>query len=388
MEQRLQTRQIPQQTDSIVGRWARQRLGAQLQLAGVTLDGPQLSDPQIRNERACVRMVMSGTLGAGESYVDGDWDCGALDVLTARLLTKMPTANALLPLTALRALAAVVTNPQRRGRAQRNVTFHYDIGDDLFAAMLGPTMTYSCGYWPAAENLGQAQSDKHMLICRKLGLQAGHRLLDIGCGWGEFLRFAVEHFDVTAVGITLSPMQAATAKQRCAGLPIQIELCDYRGLRGQFDRIASIGMFEHVGSLNYPGFFDAVSRLLTKDGLFLLHTIGRHEIGVTDSWIDRYVFPGGVLPEMSQIARAVRQRFVVEDWHNFGADYDRTLLAWYANVEEAWSSLSRRYDDRFRRMWRYYLLTCAGAFRARVNQLWQIVCSRAGVRGGYRRPSW
>jgi cyclopropane-fatty-acyl-phospholipid synthase len=279
-------------------------------------------------------------------------------------------------------------NRQNRDSAEQHVKFHYDIGHELYAAMLGRTMTYSCGYWRDATTLDSAQDDKHALICRKLGLRRGQRVLDIGCGWGEFLRYAAERFGVTGVGITLSPAQAASARQRCAGLPVEIHVQDYRDARGEFDRVVSVGMFEHVGPRNYPGFFDAVARLLTSDGLFLLHTIGGlRAVASTDRWIDRYIFPGAVLPSMTQVTRATEARFVIEDWHNLGADYDRTLMAWHSNFEAAWPTLQARYGDRFRRLWRYYLLTCAGAFRSRYNQLWQVVCSPAGVPGGYLRTA-
>lgn len=370
------------------GAWLHRHVGDTLAAAGVQLDGPQTWAPRIHRLRALTRVLTRGTLGAGEGYVDGDWDCDALDELTARLLSanvdRRWASTALLELAG--GLVAGLVNLQTRVRARRDIRAHYDAGNDLYQAMLGPTMAYSCGYWRAATTLDEAQDAKHDLICRKIGLQPAMRVLDIGCGWGAFAKFAAERYGADVVGITISPAQAEFARRRCAGLPVDIREEDYRDLTGRFDRVVSVGMFEHVGPRNYPAFFATVSRLLVPDGLFLLHSIGgRSSEHTSDPWIDRYVFPHSVLPSAAQLTRAFEGRFVMEDWHNLGADYDRTLLAWHANVEAAWPALRDRYSDRFHRMLRYYLLVCAGAFRARRNQLWQLVLSPSGVPGGYRR---
>jgi cyclopropane-fatty-acyl-phospholipid synthase len=290
------------------------------------------------------------------------------------------------PVCVLNEATARLVNPQNSARARRDVRAHYDIGHDLYAAMLGPTMAYSCGYWKDATTLDEAQVAKFELVCRKVALEPGLRILDIGCGWGGFAQYAATRYGVDVVGITLSPAQAALARQRCAGLPVDIRVQDYRDLTGRFDRIVSIGMFEHVGPSNYRRFFDVVARLLEPQGVFLLHTIGGStSYRSTDPWINRHVFPGSILPSVQQIGRAIEGVFVLEDWHNFGADYDRTLMAWHANLEAAWPRLARSYSEHFRRLWRYYLLTCAGTFRARRNQLWQMALSPRGVRSGYRR---
>ncbi len=213
------------------------------------------------------------------------------------------------------------------------------------------------------------------------------RVLDIGCGWGSFMAYAAEHYGVECIGVTISREQAAWVKARYADLPIEVRLQDYRSIEGRFDRIASIGMFEHVGHRNYRTFMDVAARCLEADGLFLLHTIGKQaDEGATDPWIHRYIFPNGEIPTLQQISTACAQTFLIEDVHNFGADYDRTLMAWHANFERAWPRFADRLGERFGRMWRYYLLSCAGAFRARNLQLWQLVLSPRGVEGGYRRP--
>jgi cyclopropane-fatty-acyl-phospholipid synthase len=367
--------------------WLQRKLSAVLEPAGITINGPHPWDPQIRNKRALRRIVFGGTLGAGESYVAGDWDCTSLDQLSERLLGSEADA----PWESwsgfsLRKMAAPLANFQSKALARRNVEAHYDIGNEFYASMLGPSMAYSCGYWRGAKTLEEAQNGKHEIVCRKLGLQKGMRVLDIGCGWGGFAKYAAERYDVQVVGITLSPSQEKYAAARCSELPVEIRLLDYRDVRETFDRIVSIGMFEHVGPRNYREYFETVRNNLATDGLFLLHTIGSlRSVRRLDRWMNRYIFPNAVLPSGAQIEQASEGLFVMEDWHNFGADYDKTLMKWYANFTSAWPVFQETYGKRFRRMWSYYLLTCAGSFRARHNQLWQIVFSKHGVPGGYLR---
>ena len=254
-------------------------------------------------------------------------------------------------------------NPQSPGRAFQVGERHYDIGNDVFQAMLDPTMSYSCAYWAKADNLADAQRHKLELICRKLELQPGERLLDIGCGWGGLAHHAATHHGVNVVGVTVSRQQLEYARKQCADLPVQFEFQDYRKLEGSFDKTVSVGMFEHVGPKNYPAYFDTVHRMLADQGLFLLHTIGDYTTTrATDPWMEKYVFPNGKLPSARQLTEVLERRFVIEDWHNFGPDYDRTLMAWWANFDAGWPRLRNRYDSRFYRMWKYYLLSCAGFF--------------------------
>jgi cyclopropane-fatty-acyl-phospholipid synthase len=244
---------------------------------------------------------------------------------------------------------------------------------------------YSCGYWKDATSLDEAQEAKLDLVCSKLGLRPGMRVLDIGCGWGEALKFAAERYGVSGVGITVSQEQAEYARRLCHGLPIEIRVQDYRDVDERFDRSWSIGMFEHVGVKNYRRYFDVVRRCLTDDGLSLLHTIGGEEsTNHTDPWIAKYIFPNSMIPSAAQIAQYSEGLFVIEDWHNFGADYEKTLLAWRDNFELAWPTLQARYGERFRRMWEFYLCAAAATFRARRDQLWQVVLSPHGVPGGYQ----
>jgi len=363
----------------------RRRVEQLLALAGVRIDGDRASDLLVRDERVFARVLAHGSLGLGEAYMDGWWDARDLDGLICRLLrARLEQRVGGLEDAAL-FLQSKLVNLQRGRRAYAVGRRHYDLGNDLFAAMLGARLVYSCGYWKNAATLDAAQEAKLDLVCRKLGLEPGMRVLDIGCGWGEALKFAAERYGVHGIGVTISHEQADFARDLCAGLPVAIGVQDYRDLDERFDRIWSIGMFEHVGLKNYRAYFETVRRCLSAGGLTLLHTIGGNEsTNHTDPWIAKYIFPNSMLPSAQQIGAASEGLFVIEDWHNFGADYDKTLLAWRRNFEVAWPRLRERYGERFYRMWRFYLSAAAASFRARSNQLWQIVLSPQGVAGGYQ----
>ena len=277
-------------------------------------------------------------------------------------------------------------NLQKKSKAYKIGRRHYDIGNDLFTLMLDKRMIYSCGYWKDAKNLDQAQTAKLDLICKKIGLEPGMSVLDIGCGWGGFAKYAAEKYNVNVVGITISKEQAELAAEMCKDLPVAIKLQDYRRLEEKFDRIVSVGMIEHVGYKNYETYMKIVHDCLKEDGLFLLQTIGVNKSLVFgDAWMDKYIFPDAMLPSPVYIAGAVEGLFVMEDWHNFGADYDHTLMAWYDNFEKNWDRIkkNKKYDEKFYQVWKYYLLSCAGACRSRYLQLWQIVFSKKGLPGGY-----
>jgi cyclopropane-fatty-acyl-phospholipid synthase len=359
-----------------------------LRPAGIQLDGSRPYDLTVRNDAFYDFALPRGVSGILDAYVDGWWECGRLDELTAKILARHADAPA--PgriFQFVTAISARLLNRQSRQGALR-VRRHYDLGNDLFAAMLDRRMVYSCGYWKHAADLDEAQEAKLDLVIRKLGLRPGMRVLDIGCGWGSFLKYAAERHGVAGVGITLSRKQCELGKTICSGLPVELRVQDYRDFVGApFDAIVSIGMFEHVGYKNYRAFLQEVRRLLKPEGLFLLHTIGGNISRVaTEPWIDRNIFPAGMLPSARQITEAAEGLFVLEDWHNFGPDYDRTLMAWFENFSARWPGLREKYGDRFYRKWMCYLLTCAGAFRARDLQLWQIVFSPFGVAGGYSAP--
>ena len=362
----------------------KKRVQRLLDPADVRLDGERPWDIQVHEDGFYSRALTHGSLGLGESYMEGWWDSRALATTMHRLLTAQ-VDRYVLTFDDLRiALHAALVNLQRPRRAFEVGERHYDLGNDLYAAMLGERMVYSCGYWREASDLDSAQEAKLDLVCRKLQLRPGMRVLDIGCGWGEALKFAAERYGVSGVGVTISNNQVDYARERCRGLPIEIRLQDYRDVDERFDAVLSIGMFEHVGVKNYRRYFELARRCLAKDGLFLLHSIGTNlSTSHTDPWIEKYIFPNSMLPSAAQITHASEGLFVLEDWHNFGADYERTLTAWRDNIERAWPSLGPRYDERFRRMWRYYLGTSIAVFSSRQAQLWQLVLSPEGVPGGY-----
>lgn len=360
-----------------------------LSRAGVVINGTRPWDIQIHNPETIPRIISQRSLGLGESYMEGWWDSEALDEFCFRILRAGADGIAKNHITlTLQWLLCQLHNRQSIDRAPQVARQHYDLGNRLFELMLGRTMAYSCGYWKDATTLDEAQDAKLDLVCRKLGLEPGMTLLDIGCGWGCLLEHAAKHYGVTGTGVTVSKEQAQLARERCKGLPVELVLEDYRELSGQFDRIASIGMFEHVGRRNYVTFMETAAKLLHDDGLMLLHCIGENEsTAAHDPWIEKYVFPNGELPSIKQFAEAAEGQFVIEDMQNFGPDYARTLTAWDANFQQHWDELKSQYDEHFYRMWRYYLNICAGAFRARDTQLWQWVLSKPAQRNeSYRAP--
>ena len=356
-----------------------------LAAADIGIDGARPWDLRVRDERLWNRILGDGTLGLGEAYMDGWWDAERVDELVARALRAAIDARLPSMREAWLALKAKVINLQAPRRAFAVGERHYDVGDDLYARMLDPRMIYSCGYWRDARELAGAQEAKLDLVCRKLGLERGMRVLDIGCGWGGAAEFAAERYGVEVTGVTVSRNQATAASERCRRLPVEILFEDYRSIDGRYDRIYSLGMFEHVGPRNYHPFLAKARELLAPGGLFLLHTIGNHVTQrANDPWIERYIFPNSHVPSRTQIDAAAENLWVVEDWHEFGTDYDRTLMAWSGNFERGWPEIAERYGARFYRMWHYWLMLSAGAFRARHLHLWQIVMSPDGVAGGYQ----
>lgn len=355
-----------------------------LRTIGINADGSNPCDMRICEIKTIDRALAQGSLGLGEEYMAGGWDAQALDeffflLLRSNVLDKLNPATLL-----FHTFSARYLNRQNRSRAWEVGEKHYDLGNDFYESMLDSKMTYTCGYWKGANNLEEAQFAKLDLICRKLQLEPGMRILDIGCGWGSLMAHAATHYGVTCVGVTISKEQTDWGRRMYAGLPIEFRLQDYRDCDGKFDSIVSVGMFEHVGRRNHREYMEIVSNCLSDEGLFLLHTIGKNQRqSVPDPWIDKYIFPNGDLPSIGQIGDAVDGLFVVEDLHNFGADYDKTLTAWHANFEKSWPRFATAFGPYFYRMWKYYLLSCAGAFRARDIQLWQWVLSKKGVLGGY-----
>lgn len=356
-----------------------------LEKAGITLDGPTPHDLHVHDERFYQRVLSQGSLGLGESYMEGWWSCERLEEFFCRLLrAQLDRSVRLTWRQVLLAARARILNPQSPTRAEQVARVHYNVASDFFERLLDPRMVYSCAYWKDADTLAGAQEAKLDLTCRKLGLSSGDRLLDIGCGWGSLVKFAHERYACDAVGVTISGPQADRARRSCAGLPIRILNTDYREINaaahGRFTKVVSLGMFEHVGPKNYRTFMRIVDGVLADDGLFLLHTIGdNYSRSHCDAWLDRYIFPNGVAPSVQQLGKAIEGIFVMEDWHNFGPYYYETLLGWRDNLKRHWSSLAVDAPvprEHFLRMWEYFYASFASAFRTRQLQVWQVVLSK------------
>ncbi|MHB8910889.1 MAG: cyclopropane fatty acyl phospholipid synthase [Syntrophales bacterium] len=356
-----------------------------LSAAGVRINGPDPWDIQVRDERFFARVLKDGSLGLGESYMEGWWECPRIDEFICRLLkgnlAEKIRGNLRVLLFGFFAWICNIQSPARATIAARR---HYDLGNDLFFSFLDPCNQYSCAYFRGSDDLTEAQQKKLDLICRKIDLQSADHVLDIGCGWGGYARYAAEHYGCAVTAVNISEEQVRYAREYCKNLPVKILRADYRQIEGSFDKIVSVGMFEHVGKNNYEAFMKVVHRCLKEDGIFLLHTIGcnTHRASV-NPWVDRYIFPDGSLPSMAQICSAEEDLFIIEDIHDLGLHYEKTLLAWNDRFQNAWAGLAGRYDRIFKRMWEYYLLSYAGAFRARHVQLWQIVFSKHGIAGGH-----
>jgi len=358
-----------------------------LGLAGVKINGSDPWDIQVHNDGFYRRAITEAELGIGESYMEMWWDAEKVDefiyrILSAQLDEKIRRKFLIL----VRLFIAQLFNLQSKRRAFIIGEKHYDLGNELFQNMLDKRMNYSCAYWKDADSLDKAQENKLELICRKLYLKPGMRVLDIGCGWGAFGKYAAEKYNVEVIGITVSKEQVELGRKLCSGLPVEIRLMDYRDLNEKYDRIVSVGMIEHVGYKNYKTFFEVANKCLKDDGLFLLHTIGNlKSVKTNDLWTNKYIFPNGMLPSVAQLGKAIEKIFVMEDWHNFGIDYDKTLMAWFNNFFANWDKIKNKYPDSFFRMWKYFLLSSAGSFRSRRReQLWQIVLSKYGIPGGYQ----
>jgi cyclopropane-fatty-acyl-phospholipid synthase len=356
-----------------------------LGLAGIEVNGKNPWDIQVHDDRLWNRIISQRELGLAEAYMDGWWDVESIDqfltkLLEINVLDKVPFSISLVG----HAVKSTVLNRQTKAKAAANAKHHYNIGNDLYTRMLDKEMAYSCGYWKSAKTLDQAQIAKFDLICRKLELKPGMKLLDIGCGWGGLLRYAAKNYGIIGTGISPADNQIELARAKNGKLKIEYLQMDYRDLSGKFDRIVSVGMMEHVGPKNLETFFNKCISLLAPDGMMLHHTIASNETKqVTDPFFDRYIFPGGVLPSLAQISKAVEKKVIIEDVHNFGPDYEKTLLAWYANINKKWREIPN-YDERFRRMWNYYLLSSAAGFRARHIQLLQVVFRPMTSRGAYK----
>ncbi|MCB0334814.1 MAG: cyclopropane fatty acyl phospholipid synthase [Bdellovibrionales bacterium] len=368
----------------------------------MTLETTFLAQNKVSEARTCfsereLAIVNSylgkGVYGLGEAYMQGLWDVPRLDEFMFKIFTTHENRRRLPWWSLAQYLAKeLLLNPQAGQGAYEIAERHYDLGNDLFEVMLDKTMTYTCGYWQDSKSLDAAQEAKLELLCRKLHLKPGQRILDIGCGWGNFAEYAARNYEVEVVGVTVSREQAHFARERCQDLPVTIQLQDYRDCSGTYDAIVSIEMIEAVGKRNLKTFYQVVQNHLKPQGLFGLQvisseTLSRHSHKRLDQflmWILKNIFPNGYLPQLHELVAPCKTGLVLEDWHSFGVDYDKTLMAWHSNFENGWSSLKETYGEEFHRKWNFYLLSCAALFRARLVQLYQIVYSKGGITHGYQ----
>lgn len=367
---------------------AKKTVTSLLKKAGVAVNGKNSWDIQVHDERVFSRILAEGSMGVGESYMDGWWDVKDLDVFFTKIFDA-DVKDEIQPLRlAFQVAKAAIINAQTKARSKKVAEEHYDLGNELYAKMLCKNMQYTCGYYKGTKSLDKAQEKKLDLVCKKLGLKKGMTVLELGGGWGGLARWMAKKYGCKVTSYNISKEQVAYAREWCKGLDVTFVLDDYRHATGTYDRVVSVGMLEHVGYKNYDGFMELAHRCLKDEGMALFHTIGGlKSVKTTDPWLNKYIFPNSMLPSIQQLSKAMEPYFVVEDWHNFGAYYDLTLMDWDKNFRKAWPTLKKDYDERFYRMWRFYLMSCAALFRSRKTQLWQIVVSKQGVKGGYNRIS-
>lgn len=351
--------------------------------SGVEVNGPNPWDIRIEPQFLVplyYRVIRYGPLGLGEAYMDGWFNCEELDEFFTKILNADLDKKINPWRMALSYLGAILFNPQTRSGSTKVARDHYDLSPELYESFLDPYNQYTCGYFENTDALDVAQEQKLHLICQKLKLTPEDHVLDIGCGWGGFAKFASKNYGCRVTGVTISSEQAEYARNFTSGLPVTIIQMDYRDLgKEKFSKIVVCGMIEHVGYKNHREFMKIVHKSLADGGLFLLHTIGElKSVTHSDPWLGKYIFPNSMAPSIKQIAKASEGLFTIHDLHNFGPrHYDKTLMAWYRNFKRNWDKVkSDYYDERFYRMWEYYLLSSAASFRSRKSQLYQFVLSK------------
>jgi cyclopropane-fatty-acyl-phospholipid synthase len=360
-----------------------------LSRAGITVNGCHAWDIQVHDEQFFDCLYRSASEGLGDSYVQGFWDSDDLTETLGRFIAiggrsalKGPIAH------------NMQTTESEQKKSLEVVDSHYESKNGLYSNMLDPYMQYSCALWDDdTHNLQEAQIKKMRLIGQKLELQPGDHVLDIGCGWGGLPKFLSETFGCRVTGINLAEHHIDYANQRMAHNKVKVIKQDYRDLTEKYDKIYCIGVSEHFGLNNYKQFMQIVHDQLNPGGIFLLHTIGENVTRPkADTWITKNIFPNGYIPSLSLISQCAEGLFITEDVHNFNTSYEKTLLAWDANFQRNWNLIRKLHpelDTRdFYRMWRYYLNFCAGGFRKRCTQLYQIVFTRIQDRRNYKTPTY
>jgi len=360
---------------------------------GVTINGNKPYDLKINNKQFLTKMMLSASpsIDAGEAYMNGDWDCEQLEELFFRICKSEMDSELYSKFGSFfYTLKNSIINQQSPSKSHEVAKKHYNLGNRFYELMLGKSMAYTCSYWKNAHSLDEAQFDKYDLICKKLYLKPGEKVLELGCGWGGLAKYMAEKYGCEVVAIDIGEQPSSYAKKLCKDLPVTVHQCDYRSTHiynpqnKPFDKIVSVGVLEHVGYKNYTPFLNIANSFIKPDGIFLLHSIGGNvSLNYCDPWINKYIFPNGMLPSIKQLGEALEHKFIVEDLQNFGAYYDKTLMAWRSNLNNNWDELKPSYDERFRRMMNYYLASCAGGFRARSMQLWQYVLTPKGMLNGY-----
>lgn len=366
-----------------------------LALGTIELNGPKLWDLQVTDRRFYKRILTGGVLGFAEAYIEGWIDCEQMDELIARLLQagikqKLKNNWRLM----LHLFQSQIFNLQALSRASQVADAHYNLSNRFYEYMLGESMAYTAAYYKNATSLDEAQYAKYDLVCRKLQLKPGETVLELGCGWGGFARYAAEHYGCRMVSVNISKQQVRYAKELCRQWPVAVFRCDYRDEacynpdKIRFDKAVSIGMAEHVGPKNHRRLFGTVFRQLKPNGLFLLHTIGSdRSLTACEPFTHKYIFPNSVIPSLKQLSSAAEGWFVTEDLQNFGKYYFNTLKEWYTNVKSNWQSIQAldytKFNSRFDRIWSFYLLGGMGMAKSKANHLWQIVFSGKAYRDLY-----
>ena len=350
----------------------------------IRINGDQRWDPQVKDERVYMRIAKHGSLGLGEAYMDGWWDCQNLEEFFYRVISwAMQHRPGLsgrpkgFQEKLLYRWLPHLFNQQTLPRSTKVAYEHYDVGNDLYEIMLGKDMQYTCAYWAKAKTLDEAQEHKLDLICRKLKLKAGMHVLELGGGFGGLARFMAKYYGCVVTVYNIAREQIKYARAFTEGLKVKIIEADYRKATGLYDRVAAIGLCEHVGYKNYAVMMKTAYRCLKDKGLFIVHTNGDNETSrYYEPWMAKYIFPNSMIPSAKQLTTAFDDLFMLEDWHVFSGHYHRTLMAWYDNFLANWHKLQDKYGERFYRMWCYYLLFAAASHRTRCAQLWHLVLSK------------